>query len=108
VPNGHGKIVTTNKSLFNPGAIVTLQAVPDEGYEVRSWTGTDNDASAAVTNVVTMDSNKTVTVEFAPIGSAPAETETASTSPGICGSAGMLLVAMVGILTLGLISTKTD
>ncbi|MCK5397380.1 MAG: hypothetical protein KAJ33_03945, partial [Thermoplasmata archaeon] len=42
-------------------------ADPDAGYQVKAWIGTDDDASTSTSNAVTMDSNKTVTVEFEPI-----------------------------------------
>ncbi|MEK7996747.1 MAG: hypothetical protein AAB403_23330, partial [Planctomycetota bacterium] len=48
---------------FDRFSVVRLQATADPGYQVR-WIGTDDDASNALSNRVTMDSNKTVTVEF--------------------------------------------
>jgi len=53
--------------LYTGGMSVSLTATPDPGYRVKSWTGTDNDSSFANTNAVTMDSDKTVSVEFEPI-----------------------------------------
>ena len=41
-----------------------LEAIPDEGYRVRRWTGTDDDTSTDLINYVTMNWSKTVTVEF--------------------------------------------
>lgn len=49
---------------FDRFTVVRLRATVDPGYQVR-WTGTDDDSSHALTNTVTMDSSKTVTVEFA-------------------------------------------
>jgi len=43
---------------------VTLTAIPDAGYCVKAWIGTDNDQSTEVTNLAIMDSNRNVTVEF--------------------------------------------
>jgi predicted outer membrane repeat protein len=59
-PNSHG---------VAPGSVVSLQAFPDANFRVRLWTGTDNDASTARTNTVTMNnSDKTVVVGFEPNG----------------------------------------
>ncbi len=44
--------------------VVSLQAVPYEGYRVKRWIGSDDDSSTAKTNTVTIDSDKTVRVEF--------------------------------------------
>jgi hypothetical protein len=44
--------------------IATIVAIPERGYVVREWTGTDNDASHAIFNTVTMDADKAVTAEF--------------------------------------------
>ncbi len=63
VLNGHGTCAPTNQT-FIAGQTATVVASPDIGYRVKQWTGTDNDASVALTNTVTMNSNKTVTVEF--------------------------------------------
>ena len=49
---------------YGEGMVVTLNAVPDSGYRVKAWSGTDNDSSTANTNTVTMNSDKSVTVEF--------------------------------------------
>ena len=43
---------------------MTLTATADSGYRVKAWSGTDDDGSTALTNTVTMDADKTVTVEF--------------------------------------------
>jgi mono/diheme cytochrome c family protein len=55
----------------NANAVVQLTATPNAGYQVQAWVGTDNDASAANTNTVTMTGAKTVTVQFAQIPPAP-------------------------------------
>lgn len=60
----HGTILPGPIQNFVPGTVVDLTAVPDEGYCVKEWTGTDNNQSTASTNTVTMDRNRTVTVEF--------------------------------------------
>jgi hypothetical protein len=48
---------------FDRFTVVRLQATADPGFQVR-WIGTDNDGSGALANTVTMDSHKTITVEF--------------------------------------------
>ncbi|HUT30240.1 MAG TPA: right-handed parallel beta-helix repeat-containing protein [Sedimentisphaerales bacterium] len=56
--------VEPNSGFYFAGTVVTLTATPDEGYKLRRWTGTDADACCRLTSTVTMDSDKTVTVEF--------------------------------------------
>ncbi|MHC4640871.1 MAG: right-handed parallel beta-helix repeat-containing protein [Planctomycetota bacterium] len=64
VVSGHGTVKPISGSYY-AGTLVTLTATPEAGsYVVRQWTGTDDDTSCALTNTVTMDSDKTVTVEF--------------------------------------------
>ncbi|HUS72104.1 MAG TPA: right-handed parallel beta-helix repeat-containing protein [Sedimentisphaerales bacterium] len=64
VVSGHGTVEPDSGSYF-AGTEVTLTATPEAGsYVVRQWTGTNDDTSCTLTNTVTMDSYKTVTVEF--------------------------------------------
>jgi predicted outer membrane repeat protein len=49
---------------YREGEVVTLTATPVGAYIVDAWTGTDNDASWARTNTVTMTSDKEVSVSF--------------------------------------------
>jgi hypothetical protein len=63
VVSGHGT-VEPNSGSYSAGTVVTLTATPEVGYYMRQWTGTDDDTSCGLTNTVTMDSDKTVTVEF--------------------------------------------
>jgi len=58
--------VDPNSGTFEVGTVVTMQAWPAAGHWVRSWTGTNDDSSKELTNTVTMNSDKTVTVEFGP------------------------------------------
>ena len=45
--------------------VITLTANPDPGWTVDSWAGTDNDASVALTNTITMPAaNHQVTVTY--------------------------------------------
>jgi hypothetical protein len=47
------------------GEVIQLTAEPDAGWHVSSWNGTDNDASTATTNQVTMPAtSRTVTVNY--------------------------------------------
>ncbi|MHC4498684.1 MAG: right-handed parallel beta-helix repeat-containing protein, partial [Planctomycetota bacterium] len=48
------------------GNVVTLTAVPDAGYKVRAWTGTDDDTSTSRINTVTVTQDTIVTVQFEP------------------------------------------
>ena len=63
VTGGHGTISPTSET-YNEGTVVTLTATPDTGYRVASWSGTNTDSSKANTNTVTMNSNRSVTVQF--------------------------------------------
>ncbi|MGD8499622.1 MAG: right-handed parallel beta-helix repeat-containing protein, partial [Phycisphaerales bacterium] len=47
-----------------PGERVSLKAIPDPGYRVSKWTGTDDDVSVAALNSVSMYGNRTVFIEF--------------------------------------------
>ncbi|MBT9132744.1 MAG: hypothetical protein DDT33_01273 [Firmicutes bacterium] len=53
-----------NTYTKNHGEIVTLTAYPNSGWRVQRWSGTDNDASTATTNTVTMNEDRTVKVYF--------------------------------------------
>jgi len=46
------------------GTVVTLTANPNPGLRVKGWGGTDNDFSTETNNIVIMDSDKTITVQF--------------------------------------------
>jgi len=46
------------------GTVVTLTATTQPSHRLKSWAGTDNDASTSLTNTVTMNAAKTVTVTF--------------------------------------------
>ena len=63
VTGGHGTISPTS-GTYDEGTVVTLTAIPETGYRVEEWIGTDNDGSKANTNTVTMNSNRSVTVQF--------------------------------------------
>jgi hypothetical protein len=42
---------------YPAGTVVTVRALPERGYKVKVWTGTDDDASTSSINYVTMDSS---------------------------------------------------
>ncbi len=67
VTGGHGSISPTS-GTYNEGTVVTLTATPATGYRVHGWSGTNNNGSTANTNTVTMNSNRSVTVQFAQTG----------------------------------------
>ncbi|MHC4153548.1 MAG: right-handed parallel beta-helix repeat-containing protein, partial [Planctomycetota bacterium] len=51
----------------DPSSFFYLRAEPDEGYRVKSWTGTENDPAWNTNqNTVRMRGNKTIKVEFEP------------------------------------------
>ena len=64
--SGDGGTLEPRRGTYREGVVVDLLATPDNGYQVRAWTGTDDDTSAANANAVTMDGHKTVRVEFEP------------------------------------------
>ncbi|MHC4499664.1 MAG: InlB B-repeat-containing protein, partial [Planctomycetota bacterium] len=66
---GLHSIVEPSSGDFEDGEVVTLVAYPDPcanscGYGIKSWSGTDDDSSTALTNTVTMIGDRHVTVEF--------------------------------------------
>ena len=63
VSSGPGYVVP-NSNSYPEGTGVTLTAIPDPGYKVKLWQGTDDDLSRSETNYVTMDSDKNVTIAF--------------------------------------------
>jgi len=66
VISGSGTVSPTSGDYFE-GTVVSLTADPDAGYQVASWSGTDDDSSTAGSNTVTMTGDKSVSVSFAPI-----------------------------------------
>jgi hypothetical protein len=61
---GPGGTIMPASGTYPRGTVVNLTASPSEGYRVKRWIGTNNDASVATTNTVTMNGDKHVTVEF--------------------------------------------
>jgi hypothetical protein len=50
--------------LYVENTVVTLNSTPSIGYEVGSWSGTDNDASTNTTNTITMTGDSAVVVNY--------------------------------------------
>ncbi len=66
VAGGHGTLLPeTGPQSAN--AVVNLTAAPETGYQVKAWTGTDNDTLRKNVNTVTMTGDRTVNVEFQPM-----------------------------------------
>jgi len=63
VSSGSGYVIP-DSGIYLEGSKVTLTAVPDPGYKVKTWQGTDDDLSQSTTNSVTMDADKNVSVAF--------------------------------------------
>jgi len=50
---------------YNPGEVVSIQALPKTGWSVGSWSGTDNDGVTSLQNYVTMpDGPHTVDLDY--------------------------------------------
>lgn len=61
---GENGQLSPNFNGYGIGTVVILQAVPNHGFCVKKWTGTDHDEITDNTNTVTMNADKTVQVEF--------------------------------------------
>jgi hypothetical protein len=68
VPGGHGTITANPPGpSYLDGTLVTLTAAADPGYKLQAWQGTDDDTLATTTNNLIMTSDRSVTVQFAPV-----------------------------------------
>lgn len=93
VNGGHGTVNPTGGS-YSANTVATLVAQPEAGYRVKSWVGTANDASSDISNTVTMNSAKTVTVEFEPV---PLLVSVSTDAPSIqTGNTAILFAAVSG------------
>ena len=63
VSGSYGTVSPTS-GTYPSGTVVQLTAFPDTGYRVAAWSGTNDDSSTSNTNTVTINEDKTVTVEF--------------------------------------------
>jgi hypothetical protein len=57
-------IISPVGGLYQQGTVLALTCTPKSGYRIRGWHGTNNDQSLERTNFVTMDSDRTIRVEF--------------------------------------------
>jgi hypothetical protein len=107
VVNGNGSLAPPSGPQ-NANAVVTLTATPDAGFAVKTWQGTDNDASTADTNQVTMNANKTVTVEFQATGGGGGGPTPSGCGAGTCGAGGAatMLPAFIGLGAMKLRSRR--
>lgn len=64
--NGQGTVqINPNKPTYQNGEVVTLTAIPDNGYQFAGWSG---DASGTANPIqITMNGNKSVTASFTPV-----------------------------------------
>ena len=86
---------------YVPGEVITLTAHPAAGYQILSWTGTNDDSSKALTNTVTMPAAHTASVAYGQIAPTATATPGASTLPHT-GDPGQGSLALVGLaLALG-------
>ena len=76
-------------------SVVNLTASPNPGYQVKQWTGTDNDTLKTNANTVTMTSAKTVTVEFEAIVVCVRPVMTAAVSKKVHGTAGTFSIDLL-------------
>ncbi|MCK4998712.1 MAG: hypothetical protein KAS23_04225, partial [Anaerohalosphaera sp.] len=64
VPGGNGT-VEVDTGLYYAGATVTITAIPNSGYRVKTWSGgTVNDSSTALVNAVIMTGDKDIVITF--------------------------------------------
>jgi len=63
VVGGNGTVSPESGNYYK-GTLVNLVATADAGYQVASWTGTDDDGSVNSFNTVTMNGNCSVSVRF--------------------------------------------
>ena len=78
VSSGQGTISPASGDQSS-GSVVTLQATPEDGWEVSTWSGSDDDSITSEVNTITMCSNSVVSVSF--VESAIGDTVTLTTVP---------------------------
>jgi hypothetical protein len=61
----HGAgVVYPQDRIFEDGTVVTLRAIPHDGYSIWAWRNTDDEKTTEVTNTATMNSNKKIEIFF--------------------------------------------
>lgn len=67
VVKGNGS-VSAVEGIYNAGETISVSASPGQDTVLGAWRGSDDDDSFELTNTVTMDESKTLTVIFLPPG----------------------------------------
>ncbi len=94
VVSGNGVTLSPAGGIYDPGTVVTLTAVPAEGYAFLSWSGDATGTSNPTT--VTMDRDKMVAATFQVVTAAP--TDWTSLLSGV------MAIAVLGML-MGMVRT---
>ncbi len=63
VIGGHGS-VKPNSGVYFKNEIAELEAIPDSGWRIKYWKGTNDDSTKSRSNTVTMTADKTVEIVF--------------------------------------------
>lgn len=63
VEGGHGQVQPAPGKYY-AGTLVPVTATPDKAYRLAAWTGTDDDASHSLKDLVVLWSDRTVTAQF--------------------------------------------
>jgi len=63
-PEGGTITATPSGGTYDAGTVVTLTAVPNNGYAFKGWTGTGITDTTSLTTTVTINSDVTVTAHF--------------------------------------------
>lgn len=64
--NGPGTVqINPNKPTYQNGEVVTLTAIPDNGYQFAGWSGGASGSTNPIQ--ITMDGDKSVTASFTPV-----------------------------------------
>ena len=95
--------------VYEEGTVVTLTAVPATGYQVGDWGGAANvPSTGSAGNTVTMDADKTVTVEFVTVPVVPDAVLTVSRFTALALGAGSDLAIVAGTVgtSEGLLATE--
>ena len=79
VTAGDGSISPAS-GTYAAGAVVILTATPAVGWQIKGWSGTDDDSSTDATNTVIINSDKIIAVQFEEIP--PARTLVVSAGGG--------------------------
>ncbi|MCF7972370.1 MAG: right-handed parallel beta-helix repeat-containing protein [Phycisphaerae bacterium] len=80
----HGVVTPQKKAVFSnlQDNVVVVTAIPDPGYKVKQWAGTDNNNTISTVNTVTMTQDVNVTVTFEKAARYYFTTEVVNTNDG--------------------------